>query len=769
MGNERKITIINNLEVEGVTLNVNPGAGQPDTLKKGEDRSYSLPSENDCLRISVKANTGISVPACKLVIPAGVDFQFDPSLSGMKNVSESSEYRNSHGNAGEEKPFLSLTVPQHVQPWEMTLKLKEHAFWYGGDPVSVEPPISGPDLSPDYKKFLNDPAIKNSKPLKDFIKEVEGLTPGVPLPKEEIIDQAIDLIGQVYVHLHQKSSMYAANPLQRLKLLKKRISKLNGQINPELDDMSFHREMISIFTELRDLHTIYIPPYPYRDKIAFLPLLIEEFYEDEKRKYIISKVVEENDEYGKSFRRRFIITHWNGIPIDTAVTMNGELNGGSNEDARHARGLERMTIRPLSLCLIPTESWVDITCLDEEVEETHNFRFKWQISDWPKMQNNDLSCIEIMRKYSESDKNITSKKDKIEAQKNLEVGTETDEIFHDWGVDVESETVRRAKKNLHSPRSSSDNEEKSENKDWKIEPALFKREPSEEMPDFFAYGTTKKNNYGYIRIYTFDVNNADEFVDKFQEIALELEKKDGAKEGLIIDIRGNGGGSIIAAEELLQTLAYSMKKRNERMSFQLIDSPMTRKICAGHNNLERWKNSLTDPARSDSGFSKALHLNHKLNAEEEPKVIPFSKFVLITDAICYSAAEVFAAGFKDNEIGKILGVHKRTGGGGANTWPYYFLKKCLKGDNVGKTNQVAAPPLGGCDFWIAVCRGIRAGINQGILLEDFGVESDCTYAMTKDDLLNQNAGLIREAEKILAGESECKNGQPVRIEGSVKL
>lgn len=40
----------------------------------------------------------------------------------------------------------------------------------------------------------------------------------------QIVDQALVLIEQVYVHLPLKRAMHAVEPIQRLKLLKQRLS-----------------------------------------------------------------------------------------------------------------------------------------------------------------------------------------------------------------------------------------------------------------------------------------------------------------------------------------------------------------------------------------------------------------------------------------------------------------------------------------------------------------------------------------------------------------
>ena len=54
---------------------------------------------------------------------------------------------------------------------------------------------------------------------------------------------------------------------------------------------------------------------------------------------------------------------------------------------------------------------------------------------------------------------------------------------------------------------------------------------------------------GYIRIRTFSVEEDKPFVNEFVRLIKMLPKN-----GLIIDVRGNGGGLITAAERLLQTL-----------------------------------------------------------------------------------------------------------------------------------------------------------------------------------------------------------------------
>jgi hypothetical protein len=85
-----------------------------------------------------------------------------------------------------------------------------------------------------------------------------------------IVDQALVMIDQTYVHLPLKRAMHAVEPVQRLRLVKQRLDIYS--------ERAFHDEMISIFVHLRDLHTNYILPNPYRSRVAFLPFRIEECF-----------------------------------------------------------------------------------------------------------------------------------------------------------------------------------------------------------------------------------------------------------------------------------------------------------------------------------------------------------------------------------------------------------------------------------------------------------------------------------------------------------
>lgn len=121
--------------------------------------------------------------------------------------------------------------------------------------------------------------------------------------------------------------------------------------------------------------------------------------------------------------------------------------------------------------------------------------------------------------------------------------------------------------------------------------------------------------------------------------------------------------------------------------------------------------------------------------------------VLITDGSCYSATDMFAAGFQDHGIGPVLGVGGRTGAGGANVWTSQLVAALA---NTGRATPALARLPHGAGFTVAVRRTLRVGARAGTPVEDSGVEPTVRYEMTRRDLLEGNRNLIERAAQMLA-------------------
>jgi hypothetical protein len=257
------------------------------------------------------------------------------------------------------------------------------------------------------------------------------------------------------------------------------------------------------------------------------------------------------------------------------------------------------------------------------------------------------------------------------------------------------------------------------------------------MPDVFAFRTVTGAGgpYGYIRIWTF-VADDDAFVSEFVRMAGLLPQN-----GLIIDVRGNGGGNILCAERLLQVLTPNTV---EPTLLSFINSQLTLRICMENDFVGEWEPSINQAVETGEVYSQGftiLPLEDYNNLGQRYQ----GPVLLITDPLCYSATDIFSAGFQDNRIGQILSAGGRTGAGGANVWTHELLRQVLPGAD----GPFTALPQG-ASFRVAIRRVIRAGTHRGVPLEDLGVSPDKLHDMTKNDLLNDNADLIAKAAQMLA-------------------
>lgn len=519
------------------------------------------------------------------------------------------------------------------------------------------------------------------------------LAAAIPLTLDErrlIVQQAQLMIEQLYVHLPLKRAMHAVDPVQRLRLVERRIESYS--------DRRFHDEMISIFIGLRDLHTNYILPAPFAGKIAFLPFRIEAFWEGDTRRYMVTGVTP--DLKAAPFDLGVEVSHWNGIPIDRAVSLNGERNGGSNVEARHERGLASMTQRPMGLLSAPDEEWVDISFVADRA--VHQTRFQWQVLD------------------------------PSAAPTAAAPSPHADPIGGALGLDALTEEVRRAQKTVLAP----DAIELEETVAAEGVPA-DQLDTVSTLPDVlqFRHVPGPHGDLGYLRIRTFVVGSSiDAFLNEVVRI-LELLPQN----GLIIDVRGNGGGIIAAGELMLQLLT---PRTIEPEHLHFINTPLTLELTASPTSgFEPWHQSIGEAVETGTPFSDGLPLadgyREACNAFGQRY---FGPVVLITDALCYSTTDIFSAGFQDHEIGPVIGSGN-TGAGGANVWTYADVLQALPTHFKPLPKQTS--------MRVAIRRTTRVGARAGDPLEDLGVVSDIVYKMTRRDLLQQNVDLIAKAAATL--------------------
>jgi len=572
------------------------------------------------------------------------------------------------------------------------------------EPVAVAAPAGGPAA---------DASVEGAGPLETFLATAGSLTPDERLT---LVNQAILLLEGFYVHLPLKKAMHAVEPLQRLRLLRHRLGQLGGESR-------FHAEMTSIFTSVRDLHTNYLLPSPYREVVASLPFRVEDYFEGTDRRYIVTATAGAMPD--AKFEKGVRINHWNGVPIDRAVAAAADRHAGSNLAARHSRGLAGLTQRPLRIVLPPDEEWVTVSYvgLDNVAREV---RFQWQTQGLP----GGVSGV---------DPNAVTPEAAA------------------LGYDLETVAVQAARQALFAPQVT---EAKAAIAAAGGDATDFVQGTASTMPDVFTANpvTTSRGTFGYIRIRTFSVQSDTAFVNEFVRLA-ELMPAD----GLIIDVRDNGGGLIWAGERLLQTLT---PKAIEPERLQFINTALTDQLAKANGagsqvDLSKWAPSIGRAVETGASFSCSFPITDPARCNDIGQRYQ-GPVVLITNARCYSTTDIFAAGFQDHGIGKVLGVDNNTGAGGANVWEHGLLL------------QLTGAPLKAlpknANMRVAIRRTLRVGNQAGTELEDLGVVPDEEHKMTRRDLLENNLDLIEKAASILAGRPRFRlDATAAKVAGKLRI
>ena len=255
------------------------------------------------------------------------------------------------------------------------------------------------------------------------------------------------------------------------------------------------------------------------------------------------------------------------------------------------------------------------------------------------------------------------------------------------------------------------------------------------------------------------------FVNEFLRL---IELPEMPKDGLIIDVRGNGGGLIWAGERLLQLLT---PRAIEPCRVQFINTPPNLQLCEGVPDFEAWQPSLLRALETGATFSAGFPITPPERCNDIGQRY-YGPVVLITDARCYSTTDIFAAGFQDHKIGTILGTDNNTGAGGANVWTLNLIRQFFAFG--GMTAPLEALPKG-AGMRVAICRTLRVGDEAGTELEDLGVRPDAEHRLSRADTLEGNVDLIASAAGILATKTAIKfdvkasrSGQKLKLELTTK-
>ncbi len=179
---------------------------------------------------------------------------------------------------------------------------------------------------------------------------------------EAVLEQAIALLEQACVHLPVEQGR--TDPIERLKRLR---------TQPPRTKEEFYGALLSIFSEFGDRHTHCRLPQPFADAVAFLPLIVREAFEDgERRLIVVRSLIDE-------VRRGDTLFSWDNVPAFEQVWSQMSFQLGANSEARCAKAVQTLTLRPLALMPPPVQDDVLLECVNAEGHR-RKVSLKWQVA-----------------------------------------------------------------------------------------------------------------------------------------------------------------------------------------------------------------------------------------------------------------------------------------------------------------------------------------------------------------------------------------------------
>ena len=522
------------------------------------------------------------------------------------------------------------------------------------------------------------------------------LSPGSLSPRERLvlIEGMETILGGAFTHLPLKRARYGFDPIQRLRILRTQLD--------ELTDDAFHAELADIVTRLRDAHTRYVGPASLGGHVAILPFLIEMAGSPSNPTYMVTKVGAGLD---AAFKPGVTLESWNGVPIDRAIQRYSEGEVGGRPDTLRAWATQSLTMRALQFGPPPDEAWVVVGYRTSggALKET---RIDWQVIDPDNVSPPSAALFGSRSK-----------------------GT----VSRQRAVNPAAEALRRARMLLFAPRAFEGDQAQAPSsiktgRGKAADAAII----ATALPETLKAMTIDAAGgpFGYLRIYAFD-SLPETFIEELIRLLGLLPDR-----GLIVDVRGNPGGYIVAAEVALQLFT---PKSIQPTQFSVLATEFTRRMASVGGSLKAelapWKASLEAAVRNGELYAQAIPISDQADCNSIGQQYG-GPVVLVADATTYSAGDLFSAGFVDNAIGPFICVGSATGAGGANVWTYDDLKADLAG------SAIALPTLpDGIGLSFAFRRATRSGSSNGLPIEDVGI-SGTEYAMTVDDLLFDRRDLI---------------------------
>jgi C-terminal processing protease CtpA/Prc len=534
-------------------------------------------------------------------------------------------------------------------------------------------------------------AAPHIEPLADVRARLE--VPAYSAAERRLLaEQAHFVIEQLYVHRDLKIADFGVqhDPLPRLEQVRSNAASLSPA--------ALHDAVSAAFTDLHDLHTNYVAPAPLACATSFIPLRFESVRDGDTDLVVISGRMSVRPEMVAGLSTGMRLVSIDGRDVEDVLAELSQVSGGANPAAMRARAVQMLSMQSHATRALPAA-------------DTRRFEFRGsggvEVRDLPWLVAYEDSCLEgrANRRLQPFALAMTMAEDDYQKRYNQLFG-----VPELRGEPPSGHAMRRAA----SP-----------------------------LDEVFTINLlqTPAGRLGYIKLKAFY------WEDESLDLATVVESFRRAVEtdlagavGLVIDVRGNPGGVIVMAEKLVQLFAPGgVEPTTVRMLANELNEEIFRRANGGEN---RWSAAVRTARAAGQRYTAPLAITPVSEANSLGQIW-FAPVVVLTDATCYSACDVFAAGMQDNGAATVLGIHAATGAGGANVMEYATFRAIF--DDAADNPFVPLPHAQGMRVsWRQI---VRAGQSAGGLLEDSGVRPDVVVPLRLVDIGTESRELMRQIHR----------------------
>ncbi len=512
--------------------------------------------------------------------------------------------------------------------------------------------------------------------------------------RELVARQALMFIKDLYVHRELKIKDFGAgaDPVPRLEDMVRRAAGMS--------DQDFHLAMQKIFIDLHDHHTNYMAPMPLRCSYGIAPLDFADVYEGGSLKVIVrsrTSILEKFAPEAASAKPGDELIAVNDKPIKEVLEDLKKWSGGANDDAMVAGAVMSLAFMPLAETPVPAVDNIKYTLKRGSETITINSQYFAAL--------NLPGCIEELT-GEESRKKLSP----------------------DTFLRAENPHIR-VYKDLVAPNI-----------------APFADEESLPVGKFYTI-STPAGTLAKFDLETFVPDGRASADDVIHQVRKVLENAQPTTDALIIDMRGNGGGLILLAEGLTQLFTPA---QIETMPVRFLPNDLNLSMFLnsnqGHEN--GWSQDTRDGIKNNARYTSPRVIT-SADAANRYGQVWFKPVVILTDAHCYSACDLFAASMQDHAAATIIGTHETTGAGGANVMDYDIFRQIF--DMASPANNPFLDLPGKQGMRVSWRQTIRVGKNKGALIEDAGVKSDIVVRYRTEDIVGgESRILMSEVHKAIS-------------------